>query len=169
MYDRTFRRDRRKWGFVLLRASLDVYPGGYENHKFIIGHFDYHKYAHLNRSMVTFLRHPVSRIHSYYTVWTRRERFKDGTVEQFCKLCPNYMTFMTGGDLSKFDFVGLTERFDESLLKMNKLFGIDLSTNYRRYHVSSDKRKLTPREINIIKKYNRKDMMLYEKAQGKFA
>lgn len=168
MYDRTFRRDRKKWGFVLLGSSLAVRPNGYQDYKFIIGHFNYEKYAHLNRPTVTFLRHPMDRIHSYYTVWTRRPQFKDGTVEQFCKLCPNYMTYMTGGDLSKFAFVGLTEYFDESILRINSLFGINLTTRYKKYHVSSDKRRLSRNEVATIRKYNIEDIKLYEQAKQRF-
>lgn len=63
-----------------------------------------------------------------------------------------------------FVFVGLQEHFDESLLLLKRKLGLRRAS-YQRKNTGSqhyDKRKPTEREIEIIKKYNRLDVELYE-------
>ena len=43
------------------------------------------------------------------------------------------MTWMTMGDLSRFKFIGILERFEESIYKLGKIFNKKLRINVKRF------------------------------------
>jgi hypothetical protein len=69
-----------------------------------------------------------------------------------------------------FSFVGLSERFDESLLLLRNMFGWKIPF-YTRKNVTKKqvlKRNITQETLDIIKSYNQLDLQLYEYAKQRF-
>jgi hypothetical protein len=98
----------------------------------IHGHFLPLKYARLpgRRHFVVWLRDPVERLASHYHYWNRSYDRGDAgrlhrrvveerwTLERFClgpELRNIYSTFLWRFPLERFDFVGITERYDEDV------------------------------------------------------
>jgi hypothetical protein len=165
MVDYSYRHDREKGkGLLSFKKSLTIYPENYEDFKVIFGHFNFDKYSHLKRPTITFLREPISRVESHYSRnWARNPRFR---LEEFCQITSNIMTFMTGGDLSKFLFVGIMEYFPLSISKLSKVLG---KTIYmQRKNVTSYKYHFSKQDRDIVKKYNLDDIELYKQALDRF-
>lgn len=164
LYDRTYKLDRLKYkGILRIHKSSLVYPKNYEDRKVIFGHFNFRKYSHLGRPTITFLRNPIERVRSHYSSGEKRKYM---SFEEFCLFTSNLMRNMTGGNLSKFYFIGLTEYFDESISRLNKLLGINLSS--KKINVNINKIELDEKKINLIKKYNLEDLRLYDEALKMF-
>jgi hypothetical protein len=82
---------------------------------------------------------------------------------EFIKGTSNLMTLMTGGDLSKFSFIGIVEKFNESIRKLGKLLDVKFQENI--YHnVTKTKLKFAGRKLDMLKEYNQEDLKLYEQA-----
>jgi hypothetical protein len=161
LVDYAYRHDRTKGrGLLSFKKSLTIYPENYETYKVIFGHFNYNKYAHLNRPFLTFLRDPITRVESHYARnWNNNIRFK---LEDFCKITSNIMTFMTGGDLSKFSFIGITEKFPESVERLSKILGIQLYMH--KENVTKTKYYFNKKEKELVRSYNLNDIELYKQA-----
>ncbi len=121
--------------------------------KLIYGHFPLNKYYPLlkdTHKFVTFVRDPVERVVSHYQ-WlkyrgpdhgciadheTRSLLIRDKlSLRAFSMRIPNPSTLLLGDDLSIFDFVGITEHFDDSLLRLSKTFDIELPEEWRNWNV----------------------------------
>lgn len=79
---------------------------------------------------VVWMRHPVSLIVSqYYFAKQIDPAFKDMSIDEYIELPwrQNWQTLYTGGDLNRFDFVGITECFAEDLAAFTVMMGWDLS------------------------------------------
>ena len=147
------------------------YPQKYKKYDVIHGHFTIKKYEHLGWPVITFLRHPIERVTSQYfsaieNIQTDFIYAKPLPFTEFCKQTANTMTKMTGGDLSKFSFVGIVEKFPESLERLGKFIGRDLKVLVT--NKTKNKKELNHKQINLIKKYNRKDLELYSRALEEF-
>ncbi len=70
--------------------------------------------------------------------------------------------------MDEYIIFGLVERFDESLLLMNKYMGFNHNIYYYRKNTSHDKFKIDPSVIKIIREYNRLDIQLYEYCKNIF-
>lgn len=112
--------------------------------KFIFGHFLVGKYANFNGycfkrrrevAYATFLRDPLQRAISHFFFWKRTavnghqiwERFtqEKWSLEQFLlfKEYTNFQAkFLWRFPLSQFDFIGLTEHFDDSVKMLGDVF-----------------------------------------------
>jgi hypothetical protein len=164
-------KDRKAGGLYKITKSVNMYPPGYKNAFMICGHFPYDKYKHLNRPTFTMLREPVSRVISHYSV-NHQKFYRQANqkpledFDKFCKDISNVMTHMTGGDLSKFVLVGITEQFSESLKRIGKLIGWELDE----IKTMVTKKKVLPsdEQIEIIKHYNQDDIKLYDEALKRF-
>jgi hypothetical protein len=151
-------RTKRHGIFKFTDKTEQVYPEGYKKYSVLHGHFTFGKYEHLAWPVVTFLREPVNRVRSqFFSVQNYAQ--KSLPLHEFCKQSANTMTMMTGGDLSKFAFVGIVERLPESLERLGKILGFEF--DLVRKNVTPNKSKLKPEEVSIIKKYNREDINLY--------
>ena len=67
-----------------------------------------------------------------------------------------------------FPIVGLTERFDETLVLLKRAFGWKHIYNFPR-QVNRDrpnKESISPDTLNLIAKYNELDIQLYKYAEG---
>jgi hypothetical protein len=140
-----------------------------ENVDVIFGHFRYFKYDDLNWPYVTFVRDPIERLISAYCYYARLYKDNIG-IRDFAKIFPNHMTYVLGSDLNKYKFVGITERFDESLYKFCKLFDIPWKkkeTKRERVNVgfkTLTKKDLSTKDIDYLISLNEKDYDLYNKA-----
>lgn len=146
-------------GILRLHKSLLVYPKNYKDYEIIFGHFNYRKYRHLGRPTITILRDPVERVRSHYSAGIKRQVI---SLENFCKATANTMTFMTGGDLSKFYFVGIAEYYSETLQYISKI--VDKQLFEYRFNTNANKMTLNQYHIETIKQYNQDDLKLYKEA-----
>jgi len=80
----------------------------------------------------------------------------------------NILTDMVG-DLSKFDFVGITEKYDESIKKLEDILNIKFG-NLLSYNVVKHKSKYKPteEELMILNLLVKRDMKLYNKAMRSY-
>jgi hypothetical protein len=145
--------------------------------------------------LITFLRHPVPRILSALEMINRMvERglppyritdisFKDVTLDEFLRrkdlieLMTNRSTAYLSGDfkqpdlelakerLATFDFIGITESFNESLELLAYIFDFPPLSNYRTKNVSSvreDRDQIPQDKLDQIAELNWLDVELYE-------
>lgn len=127
---------------------------------------------------ITFLRDPIERSASYYQDHCLRGKYKI-SFEDWMKEDKrhNMQTKRIAGsnDLEKakkilyenYQFVGLTERFDESLKLLSVVLPMDLNLKYKRKLIAQDntiKNNLinTPATYQILKDCNKQDIALYD-------
>jgi hypothetical protein len=167
-----------------LRGMLDDVCGGaveidpWRNNAFMIGRtphqmghmiYDQVKQVANSHEFVTILRDPVERVISNYYYYIEYEvagALSPGeSILQFAAREPNYQTFFSGGDLSKFSFLGVQEHFVETIDRLSDWLDtkIDLS-NYERKNVCHIKRDVSSKERDIIASYNQEDYRLYNEA-----
>lgn len=135
----------------------------------ITGHFLIGKYAHLKRPFVVFFRDPVDRLISHY-YWAR-DRFGNVGVDlkEFAERYPNYMSYIIDDDLSKIAFVGITERYEESVKKFSQWSGLKRVRNIPRVWVGKYKPEdISEEDRKFIAEINKKDYELYNEALGRF-
>ncbi|MHC4336946.1 MAG: hypothetical protein ACYSTG_03215, partial [Planctomycetota bacterium] len=165
-----------------LLSSVEVAARGLGNIDCVHGHFLPVKYLLLstkeNTKFVTWMRDPVQRMISHYNFWQRsydpstapphhKQVIEEGwTLEQFC-LSPRfrnlYGQYLWAFPLEYFDFIGVTEYYEEDLtyfgkehlsgaLKSEKLNTANSETTT--YSIDSALRKR-------IESYHEQDMALY--------
>jgi hypothetical protein len=148
---------------------------------------------------MTFLRDPVNRVLSHYHGHLRRtprtERVRSVTaaslkeaIELRLPEISNLATRLLSDDpspmealpasaldqakanLREFEFVGVTERFDESIVLMQRVLGLP-PVLYESQHVSRDRpsiEEITEEERRLIQEMNELDLELYSFARGLF-
>ena len=135
---------------------------------------------------VVWLRHPVERLISHYFFWKRKPYMdqplcrrlleEDLTVQEFASLdaMRNLQSFFLGGTPpGRFTFIGVTERFDESIDRFNAIFGTNLN---RCWTVNANPNKLAggyraevgERVYEAIAEMNAADMALYAQARASY-
>ncbi len=152
----------------------------------IHGHFFPIKYSLLNYDKnikyAVWLRNPVERLASHYYYWKRtynKEKSlplhkkvieENWTLEDFCfckELRNIYTQYLWGFKLEKFNFIGITEFYNEDIKFFSKYF---LNDDGKVYHeninneVNNKKYILNPDLITKIEKFHQKDVILYRKA-----
>jgi hypothetical protein len=177
--DKTFRylRHRTK-NYVKVIEELDHlspenYDVNYDVIKCIAGHFTVKKYECLNWPFITILRDPVDRIISQYSIWTRnigRKNFHTHfrNIKEFAEDCPNQMTFITRGNLKKFKFVGIFERYNKTIENIFDLIGLELPKEVGVHNKTPNRLKVDKKTKDYIRKLNNHDQNLYEKALKHF-
>lgn len=135
----------------------------------ITGHFLIGKYEFMRRPFVTFFRDPVSRlVSSYYHC----KRFKtlDIGIREFAERYPNYMSYVVDHNLDKIAFIGITERYDESLKKFSEWSGLfDLPEHIRKCHVIRyEPESISKEDRKFIAEINKDDYELYNNAVERF-
>lgn len=87
--------------------------------------------------------------------------------------CPGKMLKQAKKNIDKhFSLVGTTERFDETLFLLNKIFGWQLPMDYKRMNENPNqgpeyKKDIPPAAIKVIEKYCNLDIQLYKYAEKK--
>ncbi|WP_282146545.1 hypothetical protein [Alteromonas stellipolaris] len=145
-----------------------------QNAKFLSGHVIYPKYAPFfnTKSVVTFVRDPAQQVRSHYEHFSRLHGYK-GSFKDFIK--ENRFANMQSKALNgiwndAIGFIGITERYNESLTLFNQYYGtdiqvLDINKNSTK---SSDKYVLNEEELSIIREANSQDFELYEYALKRF-
>jgi len=163
-----------KWG----------YPKSYMKYDVIHGHFIYDKYIHLNVPYIVWLRDPVKRLISQYFFQKVRgcSRRKGNDVHQvrlirehmnivqFAQMKANIMTdvYLCGRPLESFAFVGILERFDDSLKLFEKFTGKKINFSYPIQNVQGVKPYISPGQKKQIAAHNKKDIAYYNNALRRF-
>ncbi|MAJ68062.1 MAG: hypothetical protein CL584_00205, partial [Alteromonadaceae bacterium] len=145
-----------------------------EKAKFLTGHINHPKYAPFipAKNAITFVRDPIQQVRSHYEHFTRHHRYKRSFTEfvnepRFKNV--QYKAFQ-GTWPDAIGFIGLTERYNESLALINKMYsidiqGLDINKNTEK---KSSSYELSGEEIALIKKHNKEDFKLYEYALTRF-
>ncbi len=175
-YDKTMTLDKKekvhniKNDLILYNWGIPVFPENYKSYDVIGGHFSFDKYAHLNLSMITFLRDPIERLISHYHFYKDASRlYMDMPIIKFAEVYANFMTRQLGPDLSKMAFVGFTEYYNESVSRFNNKFGLNPPENKnKQYRKDTVNHTITGKERKIITELNEDDYKLYQDALNEF-
>jgi hypothetical protein len=162
------------------RDQIQLIPRGT---RCIHGHFLANTFGELvpQPQLVTWLRHPVERVVSNYYHYLRspdprdaccRELFeKNLSLEQFAELdwMRNEATrYMAGTAMDAFAFIGITERFNESVHVFGSMFGVSVPAESPRVNVNpkrlSESYVLSPRTYEHILSLNLRDLICYDMA-----
>nr|CAA6829795.1 MAG: Sulfotransferase family protein [uncultured Thiotrichaceae bacterium] len=150
------------------------------------GHFMPFKYKFLKEKRFSiWFRHPVDRIISRYYYMQRHSNFssnqfdlyirdKNISLEDFCEIRHFhnlYNKYLWGVSLECFDFIGITEKYEQSLKRFCNAFEIDADfRNMPSENINTDVAKedgrytVNDKLFNSIYRNNRKDFLIYEKA-----
>lgn len=149
----------------------------------IHGHFHYTKYKHLKLPMITWIRNPVDIITSqFYSLKIHNTTPRSPSVH--IKIIHEEMSlvdfaeyegshnpiskFIGGFSIDKFDFIGLTEYYNDSLKRFGAWSGMPVPNSYPIYNFR-DYPEITKKERDIIRKYNKKDLKIYDEVVRRFA
>jgi len=153
----------------LERFVQEVAEGGF---RFLSGHFQLQKYAGVmpDARFVSWIRQPVARIWSSYRHYFTHKGF-EGSFQEF------YSRYRFRDEQSRFlgnapdrlDFIGITERFGESLRRFNRQFEVEFEQHRSNTTPPSDTMNPPgPEDVAEIEAFNRKDMALYRSTERKF-
>ncbi|MDM8548378.1 sulfotransferase family 2 domain-containing protein [Candidatus Venteria ishoeyi] len=139
-----------------MKAVLAL-PGGRgieRQYDCVHGHFLPLKYRWVrNQSLITWLRDPAERVASRYFYWKRkfnpeatqfRKYIKDADIslEAFCKI-PHYQNlyakYLWMMNIKQFDFIGITENYDNSLQIFKKMYDINAAVSVTADNTNPDK------------------------------
>lgn len=158
----------------------------YSNIKLIHGHFMPVKYLSLPSKMdtkfTTWMREPIERLYSHYYYWKDRYNPKNKksvvqikmmeenwTLEDFCfapEIRNYYDQVMWGFPFERFDFIGITEHYNEDLkFFADNILGIELQSLHE--NKGKTKYNIDPvfrRELEI---FHSADIRLYQEALNK--
>lgn len=137
---------------------------------FLSGHFHVGKYMFLfdTVNVITFVRNPIDQVISHYHHHCRDLNYKENFVTFIKdKRFKNMQSRMLSAKpLELYGFIGLTEEYAKSIELINASYGIDLkvlATN-----VTKDKKivrnKIDEDILELIKKENQQDILMYEHA-----
>lgn len=149
--------------------------------KIVHGHFLPLKYSReSDASFAIWLRDPVERVLSHFYFSQRHIDAKaEGDAlqhslenfvrsERFQNVCSK---FLFGFDLNRFSFVGITERYSESLDLFARLFGVKSDWVAPHHNLNpdkgSDRYEVSVELRKLIEDHNRKDMEIYKFASEK--
>lgn len=138
------------------------------NIKAIAGHFHAQKYVppiSLD-NVISFVREPIARTLSNYRHY-KREFSYEGTLAEFLQTpgaCNVMSRYFNGLPWPMFGFIGISERYDESLALLNDKFGWSL-TEKKLNTAPAKQVKITqpsPQEMELLKEANAEDLSLYD-------
>ena len=150
---------------------------------FIHGHFLADAFDELfpNRRLVTWVRHPVERLVSNYHHFLRSPDMRDDccralhehglSLREFADL--DWMQnetsrYLANKPVEDFDFIGISERFDESVEVFCDAFGFRSATRSPRENInperSSERYALSPGDLEHLLERNAADLEWYQRA-----
>ncbi|TLM80011.1 sulfotransferase family 2 domain-containing protein [Microbulbifer harenosus] len=144
------------------------------NYQFLTGHFGASRYmpAFPVVNMITFLRDPLQRTVSEYHHLVKHAGY-EGSLEQFYR-SPQFINrqhnMFRGVHWAALGFVGITERYDESLDLLRDGFGLDvprMESNTGRENWREPYRLSEDQEIEF-RRLNAADIRLYNMARDQF-
>lgn len=165
-----------------IQKSLEISDGGLDGKSCVHGHFLPIKYlllsAHEKLHFITWLRHPFDRAISHYNYWQKtynpetslphqkeviEERW---SLEDFClsdKYRNIYTQYLWGFPLENFDFIGITEYFDDDFIWFTKnWFSIEVKPE--RLNTTGIPIDVDPDLKIAFESFHKKDMNLYNRA-----
>lgn len=121
---------------------------------------------------ITFVRDPLQRMMSEYQHFVRHHGYKHDFKTFYSRpvMHNRLHKFMQGVDPEAFGFVGLTERYGESLEMINARYNIlvpSLEANRGKDDVEQH-HGLSAEDIKELERLNRRDVSLYEKCRSLF-
>jgi hypothetical protein len=168
-----------------LQASLLNAASDFAGVECIHGHFLPIKYLLLVHKrevkFVTWMRHPVERVLSHFYHWKRldsqasaplhrRVVEEDWSVERFClgpELRNLYWQFLWGFPMHYFDFIGITESYEDDLAYFSQHY-LGASVRAKRLNVRNHSVYQIDRSFrNEIEAFHDRDMELYRNALEK--
>ena len=170
-----------------LKAGIEIADRGLPGIKCVHGHFLPLKYLLLGDRQelrfITWMRNPVERLLSHYYFWKRtydpqntprllRQLHEENwSLERFClgpELRNVYSQFFWGFPLERFDFIGITEFYDEDLSFFSrKYLDVHLEPYRENDGGNNGQYQIGPGFRQQIEAYHAYDMSLYERALGK--
>ena len=145
------------------------------------GHIHADKYSFLKRPYITWLRHPVSRLESEYSIIKQKRItgrssllhkdviLKGLSFSEYCERINNVYTNYVGDlEVKDITFIGITEYYEESLFVLSQIIGKTLPSYYRRNTRIMKRqwfKKATTEERKLCKSYNEKDIAYYMQAR----
>lgn len=152
--------------FLGFRSELDNYHDAV-----LCGHFQAKKYFPYFTfgQMGAFFRDPVDRTISEYLHFKRVNGYT-GNIEEFCEnpiFQDRQNFFMDGVDINSLGFIGITEKYEESLALFKQQTGIEVP------YLGLNKAESYPDEITdsvyeYVRQFNAKDIELYDYALSLF-
>ncbi len=166
--------------FSRAQARAELVPPGT---RFIHGHFLADAFDDLfpDRRLVTWVRHPVERLLSNYYHFLRTPDMRDDccrelyerklSLRQFADLewMRNYTGhYLANKPVADFEFIGIAERFDESIRRFCEVFGFRDASRIPRENANPDRTgeayELTPGDRAFILERNAADLAWYSQA-----
>lgn len=147
------------------------------------GHININKYSFLARPYITWLRHPVSRLESEYSIIRQKRITKSSSpfhrriinerlsFIDYCKIMKDvYKRYLGDMKVNDFAFVGLTEYYEESLFVFSQIVGKEIPPyhrrNSRRLYKQLFKEGSTEERL-VCTKLNQKDIAFWREAKTK--
>ncbi|WP_444936605.1 sulfotransferase family 2 domain-containing protein [Microbulbifer sp. JMSA004] len=164
----------KKWGSGEVDGWSFYQDFNKEGYQFFTGHFHASKYIDIFDvgQMITFLRDPVDRIVSEYNHKVRHQGYKD-SFESFYRSRENInrqLRLIGQSNWSQLGFIGFVESFEDSLLLLNKKFGINIPI--LRQNIASNEvvhsRGLTNEQLSELRALNAKEYEFYNCARTQF-
>lgn len=152
------------------------------NNDIIHGHFIFNQVPYNNKNFyITWLRDPVERVISHYYYWKYKPitilhpieykiKYENLSIEDFSNIpcMKNVQSHFIGDNFESFDFIGITERFSESLKILNSQLSKQLIyNNIFNKRVNQSKDLIDNRTRKIILENNINDMYIYEKIRAR--
>ncbi|MEB3884175.1 sulfotransferase family 2 domain-containing protein [Lyngbya sp. CCY1209] len=147
-----------------------------EGFEAVYGHFEIAKYQPIvddTTKFATFLRHPIQRSISNYEHFRRHYGY-DKSMEEFFSN-PHFSNqqskALEGIELDQLFFIGITERYSDSIKLFNKLTNLeikDVKINDNPQKKVDEQYSLDYQSLKLIESKNQKDLDLYCKAQSIF-
>jgi len=143
-------------------------------HLVITGHFAFRP-RYTQDFLATFLRNPINRIVSYW-LYHNQSQGASLSLYEFIEsgIAEPQADWLKGSTLNDFDFIGITERFEDSLRLWNVLApkskndtDIDTSPSLRKNASDRTNIPIPPIDKSMLKKYEY-DFFLYQHAERKF-
>lgn len=150
----------------------------------IHGHIHVNKYSFLQRPYITWLRHPVDRLESEYSI-IRQKKLTKGISPLHKRIILDKLSFLDYvreiknvytnylGELrvEDFAFIGITELYEESLFVLfQQLLGKEIPPYYRRNTRIIGRQKFkegTSKEKIFCGSNNQKDIVYYDQAKAR--
>ncbi len=168
-----FDRDELRGRYKTVNSEMS-----YNKYSIVKGHFPYYKFQYLksdhNWYLITWIRDPVERLISNYNHFRYRpvsNKFlkrravrvaREMDIVEFSeKVQSNFQTRFVGNDPSVYDFIGVVEKFKESINLFNKQFGLDFVIGGTLNVHNWQKVKVSPEQKRVMREHHKKDYEFY--------
>ena len=153
----------------LPKSSIGQIRETLKSFRLICGHVHLTKYLMLSglAKTITFLREPLQRSYSNYLHASRIEGFQ-GSLNSYLQSQSNIQSRILGGlPLEALGFVGISERYSESLQLLQLQFP-ELKLTELRENFNEEKEeeyyRFSAEEEELLRQHNQNDLILYERA-----